>query len=230
MTFIFTVSNNEVSIGNGTESSALEEGKSYSVETLVIPLTISDKPIKEISYGAFWGYNQIINIIIEARIKTIRANGIRECQNLKTIRFPSTLEEIGANAFDDCYSLSNISFEAPYSLKVIGNIAFNTCYNLREVFLPSTLMKIGQGSFADMQGNNLTIHYCGRRVFKRSIFDGNDSDKVIVPYGGVKTFGNIRTTYGDAHCLMLEKQLTCRCKRCNSFTNAVLVSLMILKY
>ena len=134
---------------------------------------------------------------------------VHNSQSIKSINFPSSLVEISNNAFDDCFALANVTFEVHYSLRIIGIRAFNTCSNLSVFIIPSTVTSIGEDAFTEID-INMTLYYCGRRTFTGNIIGNSSNYKVIVPFGGPKRFGNLYTTYGESHCLMLEEKVTCR--------------------
>lgn len=89
---------------------------------------------------------------------------------LKSIRFPSSLKEIGGSSFNNCTSLSSVTF--PYGLERIEAGAFSYCTSLTEISLPDTVKFIESsifehclslksaklaGSFSEM---NSTFAYC----------------------------------------------------------------------
>ena len=89
---------------------------------LVVPAYIDGLPVRKINEAAFI-----------------------ECNNLKSIRIPSTVREIGNRAFVDCLSLTNIVFEAGVSR--IGDCAFSNCVSLAEIRFPKTLLRLGARCF-----------------------------------------------------------------------------------
>ncbi len=80
----------------------------------------------------------------EYAVKAIGDEAFRQC-NFTTVSLPDGLEEIGENAFYNCYRLTNVVF--PEGLKSIGNYAFKSCSKLEKVELPSTLESIGEQAF-----------------------------------------------------------------------------------
>lgn len=89
---------------------------------------------------------------------------------LKSIRFPSSLKEIGGSSFNNCTSLSSVTF--PYGLERIEAGAFSYCTSLTEISLPDTVKFIESsifehclslksaklaGSFSEMKS---TFAYC----------------------------------------------------------------------
>ena len=73
-------------------------------------------------------------------------------RNQKEIEIPASIEEIGAQCFLNCSSLSKVTFSNEGNLKRIGKEAFSGCLNLREIEIPSSVEEIGEefGSFAPL--------------------------------------------------------------------------------
>lgn len=66
--------------------------------------------------------------------------------NLTTIKFPSTLTEIQANAVNCCNKLEKVDLEGT-SVEKIEENAFQKCESLKEVRLPKTLKELGEYAF-----------------------------------------------------------------------------------
>ena len=66
---------------------------------------------------------------------------------MTTVALPSTVEVIGANAFQDCKSLATVEWGG--SERIIGNNAFQGCAALTGLELPDSLERIGANAFQD---------------------------------------------------------------------------------
>ncbi len=66
---------------------------------------------------------------------------------IESIVIPSTLAEIGKNAFAGCQDLTELVFEDNCSLKIIHDGAFNYS-SLKEFDIPESVVKIGNGAFS----------------------------------------------------------------------------------
>lgn len=66
-------------------------------------------------------------------------------QPITEIRFPSSIEEIGEGAFENCTQLRRLWL--PRSIKRIGEKAFWGCTSLQRVFIPNTVKEIGLDAF-----------------------------------------------------------------------------------
>ena len=65
--------------------------------------------------------------------------------NVEHCVIPSYIEEIAANAFERCTTLTGVTI--PAGVKKIGNAAFSGCSALTEIELPESLAELGPGVF-----------------------------------------------------------------------------------
>ena len=98
--------------------------------------------------GTPWFYkeNVIEKIIIENGITRIGNNSF-DGYGIKSVEFPSSLVEVGNNAFSDCANLNSINFN--YGLKKIGEKAFYRTGNIKELKIPNTLETMGNMCFSE---------------------------------------------------------------------------------
>ena len=80
------------------------------------------------------------------------------------------ITSIGAQAFEDCVSLTNVSM--PNTIKTIGTFAFFDCYSLRNITLSENLETIKKGAFMDTRLSAVTIP---NKVKKIGYAAGDDS-------------------------------------------------------
>nr|MCR5704454.1 leucine-rich repeat protein [Eubacterium sp.] len=66
---------------------------------------------------------------------------------LKSVHLPNCVTKIGAKAFQECYEFC-LNKYFPSSLKEIGNNAFEKCESMGDVVMPQLLEKIGDSAFA----------------------------------------------------------------------------------
>lgn len=97
--------------------------KNEDIERLVIPETYEGKNVVKIYDKAF-----------------------RNFENLKSAVVPSTVTNIGKQAFEGCTALTKI--ELPDSLLIIDTKAFYECEKLVDVKIPSSLTTLGEYAFA----------------------------------------------------------------------------------
>lgn len=121
---------------NQETPSATIIGLSGNVSDVTIPSFIEDYPVQTISSSAFLNDTTITSITIPTSVTEIGDNAFANCNNLKTVSFAdgSNMISIGQYAFYGCSSLSEI--DVPESLTSIGSSAFGGCSNLESIALP----------------------------------------------------------------------------------------------
>ena len=98
----------------------------YERSDLKIPSVLGGRPVVRIENSAF-------------------ADGL---MSITSIDIPSTVKEIGNQAFIQGYGLTSVTI--PHGVRKIGHEAFRNCYQVRKLELPSTVTEIGAGAFAGM--------------------------------------------------------------------------------
>ena len=124
-TLTYSESNGEITITGGTITNS----------DLVIPETISGKPVVAIGNTAFSASNNN--------------------DPITTVSFPSSLETIGFGAFLN-KSITAITFPEDSSLKEIKNGAFQN-NAISSLHFPDSLKTIGWGAFRDQTINSVTF-------------------------------------------------------------------------
>lgn len=84
-----------------------------------------------IGEGAMEGNQTLTHLILPSSVRQIGANAFRECKHLKTVELAEGLEVIGDNAFEHCEDLEAVYI--PASVRYIGAEAFAHCKRLREI-------------------------------------------------------------------------------------------------
>lgn len=113
----------------------------------------------EIPYGALAEMGRLKTVKIPSNILYIRANAFNGCASLEgDIYIPENLIEIGGWAFQYCQNLTG-ELKFPQSLVSIGYAAFNRCHSLSgDLILPDGLTRIEKGTFNDCYGLNGKLH------------------------------------------------------------------------
>ena len=116
---------------------------------IVIPAENDGQIVVGINNDVFKENDGLESIFIPSSITNIGKNAFSGCNNLKTVTIPSDskLTTISESAFEHCNNLTDIVM--PSSLKSIGRAAFKDCIKLEEINLPSSLKDIGIDAFAN---------------------------------------------------------------------------------
>lgn len=122
-------------------------GSAFSEKSTLVKCVLPDK--LECIYGnAFSSTGLTGTLLLPEGLKSVTGFSNTKITN---VHFPSTLEEIGHDAFQNCTSLMcEISF--PESLKAIGDYAFSYSAIKGNLSLPHNLESIGSSAFGGCNG------------------------------------------------------------------------------
>ena len=88
---------------------------------------------------------EIPDIIEGMKVTEIAKGAFMNCESLKSVHIPESVEIISNIAFAMCPSLMELTFGS--ELKEIGQGAFAQCGKLEQVVLPDTVCSIGKAAF-----------------------------------------------------------------------------------
>lgn len=169
------------------EDYAVITGSLSDFETLVIPDSLSGKPVKAIAEDAFCNMTTLLAVTISDNVTEIGENAFSGCSKLGNVVLPEGLYSLGTSAFYDCAVLPTVRI--PLGTKFIGAYSFFGCRSLKNVFIPDNVETIGGGAFFDtlwleeqkdemvIAGQDILIHYSG------------SEENVTIPDGVVKIAG-----------------------------------------
>jgi len=78
-------------------------------------------------------------------VTSIYKNAFMNCHELKSVKIPDRVDQIGHNAFCGCSSLTSITI--PNGVTYIGAYAFDGCHNLKSINIPNTVVCLDEGCF-----------------------------------------------------------------------------------
>lgn len=104
--------------------------------------------IRVIAPYAFWRCDTITSgkILLPSSVEEIGSNAF-SASTIDTIAIPERVKEIQPGTFSSCHSLRRVEF--PAGLETISNYAFNNCSNLDSVSIPAQVDSIGDYAFAN---------------------------------------------------------------------------------
>ncbi len=99
-----------------------------SAEKIVI-----NEGITAIGTYAFWGMNNVKDILLPSSLTEIRDFAFAYCGNVAQINFPTALTVIGKSAFEGCGGLTSLYL--PASVTGVGDYAFAYCSGIKNAII-----------------------------------------------------------------------------------------------
>ena len=161
--------------------------KMYADE--VIAVTLSNG-ITSLGTNAFMDLMFLPEITIPATVKTIHKRAFENCRSLSSVTFApnSQLQTIDHWAFYECINLK--ALEIPEGVTTIGNGAFYGCAYLDSIVLPTSMMSIADNGFAQCTKlSAMTVHAVTPPAVDSKTFESvNRAIPVYVPFGTGATY------------------------------------------
>lgn len=118
----------------------------YDFDAATGTLTINGSGV--LTSAAWSGLGSSVRVVrISEGFTRIADYAFRYCHGLQSVEIPSSVEEIGREAFYNCYSLSSVTFADNSRLRTIGNEAFRNCSKLKSIAIPDNVWQIGNYAF-----------------------------------------------------------------------------------
>lgn len=152
---------------------------------VIIPNKIDDKIVTSIFQRAF-ECDGLKSVTFPSTLETIKSGAFRDCIHLEYLYLPDSVTHIEHNAFYGCNSLEEVHFSN--SLEFIGSYAFTYCNNLKTVTFPASIKNIGESAFIGC-GALETIVFpnadftLNEKSFGYQLIGRNDDFKVTEPIG-----------------------------------------------
>ena len=89
--------------------------------------------------------DNVQHVIFDPTVTYIPEGAFSEHKTLSSIEVPSSVTEIGSQAFANCEQLSSVTLSE--GLQVISEFAFTGCTKLQLIHIPSTVIALGQDCF-----------------------------------------------------------------------------------
>ena len=151
-------------------------------------VTMSDH-CKYLNCNAFENCEKLERMDLSStKLQTIDNLCFSGCKDLAQVRFPDTLEKIGAYAFLDCSALTDVRL--PSDLAEVGKAAFGRCTALKTVSIPAKLdlYSIEESAFIELPSLEKVVFEEGRESLEGYAFLSTDTDVEFVIPRSVKTF------------------------------------------
>lgn len=162
----------------------------YIKGDIVVPPTISGKPVTEIGPSAFYGCRRVtsislpdsvtkigrsafsvcdkmLSVNIPSGVTAIEDQTFYSCRALEQLSLPAGITRIGAGAFQSCTSLN--SFELPPLVTTFSQNMLGSCTSLTKITIPSRVTRIEDGALAGTGVKSLlipkSVQHLGQRQF-----------------------------------------------------------------
>ena len=126
--------------------------------TLQLPTHIDGKKIRGIGERAFAECDTLKTLTLPESVEMIGENAFYKCLNLASIALPKRMISIGKEAFYNCINLTSIIL--PEGVTSIGAATFTGCASLRSITIPRSVMLIDEYAFQSCQDLS-AVYYCG---------------------------------------------------------------------
>ncbi len=83
------------------------------------------------------------DLIVPEGVISIHDEAFKNCHTFTSIVLPSSLKEIGLNAFRNCINLKEVIFAENSTLTTISDFAFSECKSLTQIFIPKSVKTMG---------------------------------------------------------------------------------------
>ena len=138
------------------------KGIGTATETdIVIPAQHAGYPVKSIASKAFYGNDRITSIFAPSSITEVGTNAFYYCEKLHTITLED-VNKIGSQSFKKCSKLEKISIK---SAEEIGSEAFSDCVKLKNIVLSEEKMVIGQNAFLNTGYYNASDNWESKALY-----------------------------------------------------------------
>ena len=122
----------------------------------------------KIQDGTFRGNNTLKNVTLHEGLQTMGKYAFYGCEELESIRIPSTVTSIENYCFQDCGGLATVTFAPDSKLETIGQSAFCRT-KLSEITIPAAVTSIGECCFLCCYTLNCIIVAPGSQLGPNSI-------------------------------------------------------------
>ena len=106
-------------------------------------------------------YAKVTEVVLPASLNEIGKNAFYNCYDLQTVNTSSAtnLKVIEADAFNGCFSLQTVDASKTTKLTTVEDGSFANCTSLREITLPKSVTKLGKCAFKNCTNlSNVTIN------------------------------------------------------------------------
>jgi hypothetical protein len=118
--------------------------------------------------------------------KVVKIDGFSNNKKITSVEIPSTVTEIGAEAFRDCSKLKTVTISKKAKMRILGSGAFYSCTSLKEIYINAETL----GTYAFECCSSLekvtfgdNVKEIGEYAFNKTAIESIDFGKNITTIG-----------------------------------------------
>ena len=161
------------------------------VGQLVIPETIDGYPVTAIANGAFIGSNELISVVIQAKVDRLE-RVFTDCLSLSEVILPEGLVRL-EGTFRGCSQLAELTL--PSTVRYLGSDTFADTA-LTQLVLPSGLREIGDRCFRSTPLTAITLPNGLERIGSEAFGSRFEQDYLEMPASAVSISRDVFRTPG----------------------------------
>ena len=143
---------NHIKVNDVLKTSGYIKDPYFSMDENIASIWIGDKQIMGRAPSKIYPYKEDSLLIDTLYINNLSTNFNKSYQNntsIKKVIIPQNITTIGSNYLRECTNLRTVKFLQNSQLTSLGNYAFAWNTNLLKIYLPDKLTNIGEGAFQE---------------------------------------------------------------------------------
>ena len=143
---------NHIKVNDVLKTSGYIKDPYFSMDENIASVWIGDKQIMGQAPSKIYPYKEDSLLIDTLYINNLNTNFNKSYQNntsIKKVIIPQNITTIGSNYLRECTNLRTVKFLQNSQLTSLGNYAFAQDTNLLKIYLPNKLTNIGEGAFQE---------------------------------------------------------------------------------
>ena len=156
---------------------------------VVIPATVptsqdgsTTKKVTRIDSMAFYSLSNVKSVKLPEGLEEIGQLAFAKCVQLETVAFPSTLTKLEVGAFQGCAALTNVDSLADTQVVEIPDWCFWGCESLTKLTIPARVKTLGIAAFFDCTGlTEVTLSEGVETLGEQCFMNASSLETLVLP-------------------------------------------------